>query len=260
MKKVIISVSVWLWIGCGTSKREENRVASGPAMSEPTAAKKAMAPVAPGSGQPADMAPGIGKPRPVAPPPPVTLDAGKMRLYAEAMNRFTFKLYKEVRGRTAGNLHISGLSVGDALSLVLEGARGESLRAALKAFGIKDAALLGGGAGTLRASARHASTSFSLASRLWVARDVPLEKKYLARTARQYGAAAASADFHASVALAARVNRWVKTRTLEQIDGLISAAQITPQTRLLLLGALAFGGPLALPVLLAQDRFRALLP
>ncbi|WP_161776215.1 serpin family protein [Polycyclovorans algicola] len=142
------------------------------------------------------------------------------------------------------NVMLSPTSVGAALGLLAQGARGEAATALAKVFGLslpEDAALLekvGDGLKALK-DATGENIQFSSANALYHSPDLMPLASFVERAEEGFGAMIQSVDF-ASPETLGEINQWFKGETGGKIPELLT--DLSPSTRFLIGNALYFKG------------------
>jgi len=163
---------------------------------------------------------------------------------ADAHNRFTLALYDQLRQRP-GNLFFSPFSVRMALSMALEGARGETaaeMRAVLRVPS-SDVPPAPGMGELWRRLTRGREYDFMAANALWGQTGAPLKPEFLERIAQQLAGEVRLVDFrHDADGARRQVNDWVEDATRQRIRDLVPPGGINELTRLVLTNAVYFKG------------------
>ncbi|HTQ53418.1 MAG TPA: serpin family protein [Bryobacteraceae bacterium] len=162
------------------------------------------------------------------------------------LNQFASASYRQL-SKGQGNLILSPFCISTALSMLLEGARGQtatSIAAALHQHpgqGYQEA--VAALAAELGKSANTGPNQLSIANALWVARGFPLEAAFEDAMRTLYQAPLTPLDF-AQHAEAAReqINTWTAQQTKDKIRDLFAPGAIQPDTRLVLTSAIYFYG------------------
>jgi len=168
-----------------------------------------------------------------------------------ANNRFGFELYRDLAAEP-GNLVCSPFSVGLALSMVSEGARGNTaeqfasaLHKGVPAVDVSPswASLLE----QLRPDPKAPSSPFELAiaNGAWIHDGFMVKPAFLDRLRTDYGARLAAANFaDPSACEDARnsINGWVAQQTKDKIKDLLPADAFSADTRMVLVNAVYFKG------------------
>lgn len=180
--------------------------------------------------------------RPAEPLPPPSPDA---QAAATGESAFAFDLYAQLAPRP-GNLFFSPYSIGSALTLVWEGARGTTATEINAALHVPEPEKLRAGYAALyrrlQANPQNAGYQLAVANRLWGAKAYPFLPDYLDRTEKSYGASLEPLDFTQPKPAAATINAWVESQTHDRIKDLIAPGDLGPATRLVLTNAIYFKG------------------
>ena len=149
---------------------------------------------------------------------------------AQADSAFGFGLLKELSHRDPGkNLFISPFSVGIALEMVLNGARGQTRDQIQGVLDLSDMSLSEVNEGNrqlVHAIANpNQATTVSVANALWFDNDVAIVPEFQSTCAKNYGAPVTRLDFNAPEAAPA-VNKWVSGVTRGKIDQLVTSGDL----------------------------------
>ncbi|MGA2177856.1 MAG: serpin family protein [Verrucomicrobiota bacterium] len=169
---------------------------------------------------------------------------------ARAYNRFGFQLLGQCRQSLAKtNFFLSPAGLGFALSMVQNGAKGDTLRemrAALRVEGIPPAALNGGNKELLaRLSRLDPRIKLEIANSLWLGKEAVIKPDFIAANKEAYDAEVSNADFK-DPAIVNHINDWVSARTHGKITQMVQAP-LDPLLRLIVLNAIYFKADWAAP-------------
>ena len=226
--------------------------ASTPPPADPTESAPRLPGVAPPTSNPA--AP------PAPPPPPVAGGAPAQDpahspspaspvSYASSVNAFAFDLYRAISAdeKEAGkNIFFSPPSIHTAFSILYEGARGNTAKQMLDAFGFEPDR----GARHAAAAAAAASigrgdghSELSLANALWVAEHFAPYDSYLeAARGDVYGATVDTVDFLDEADAVPRINAWASDNTAGRIEEVIAQRDVNNYTAMVITNAIYFKG------------------
>lgn len=174
-----------------------------------------------------------------------------------SITAFTTDLYRRVAQQAPGNVVCSPYSVAQALTMTVQGARGETVAQMLRVLHAgSDAAGLAAGLGGLDlALARRSGprTNFegvpgevvlAAANSVWGQRDLAWQRPFLDALARDFGAGVQQVDFITAAEPArSAINRWVSGRTRTRIPDLLPPGLLDALTRLVLVNALYLKAP-----------------
>jgi serpin B len=167
-------------------------------------------------------------------------------------------LYGELSG-ASGNLAISPYSVGVALALTLNGAKGETLDQMLGVLDADGVEPLNGGlnaltehiegiAGSYKVGNEKVEIVLDAANTLFGEKSVTWAKDFLDTLAANYGAGLQVVDFvNASAAATVAINAWVAEQTRDKIPVIIPDGLLDAATRLVLVNTLYLKAPWAMP-------------
>lgn len=155
-----------------------------------------------------------------------------------------------------GNLALSPYSIGVALALTLNGAKGETLQQMLGVLDADDVAALNRGLNALtshvealagrqqRADGTTAEIALDAANALFGERTTTWEQEFLDTLAREYGAGLQTVDYlTAADAATVAINAWIAERTRDKITDLVPPGELDNLTRLVLVNTLYLKAP-----------------
>ncbi|HEX2079463.1 MAG TPA: serpin family protein [Longimicrobium sp.] len=188
--------------------------------------------------------------------PPAEIPALQPSDYAA----FGLDLFRRLaNARPDANVVVSPLSAGLAVSMLANGAQGETLAGIERALATgMDLEALNGTNAALAQALRTADVELAIGNSLWARQGVPFLPAFLERNRRFYDAEVESLDL-SSPAAAERINRWVSDRTNGRITRMVEPP-ISPEVVLYLMNAVYFKGRWAAEFEAAQTRpmpFRA---
>ena len=165
-----------------------------------------------------------------------------MQALVDANNAFAFKLYSELKV-AEGNTFFSPFSVSSALSLLYEGARGETAKEMRSALGLP-------GDNEVRRNAflelyqlLGKVKGLRIANALWVQKGYPLLKSYLELAEKYYQSEVANVDFKGDPEGSRLIiNGWVEKRTEGKVKDLIPPSGVSELTKLVVTNAIYFKG------------------
>ena len=122
------------------------------------------------------------------------------------------------------NVFISPLSVGMALAMAADGARGQTRSAIARTLGVSGSSLAPANASLMAALASNHDAQVAVANALWLRQDIPPKPAYVNLLITQYAGQAQALQF-GNPSAAAAINAWTKAHTLGLIDKLVSGTQ-----------------------------------
>jgi serine protease inhibitor len=176
---------------------------------------------------------------------------------APSVTGFAFNLFHELAAQDpSANIFVSPASIQFCLSLLCDGARGETRRGMVEALGISGLNVEEARLAHVRLkSALHRSSGAGvqllLATSLWCQRGIVFDPVYIAHAREMYDADVNECDF-AQPDAASRINAWVRQKTAGKITELASG--FDPLTFLVALNAIYFKGLWAEPFLRALTK------
>jgi serpin B len=167
---------------------------------------------------------------------------------AESYNAFGLKLLAKTRQTAPGrNVFISPAGVAFALSMVANGAQGETLRQILAALRLNARApdLNGANQSLLdHLSNLDPKIKLEIANSVWTAQDAKINSTFLAVLSKSYHAQASNVDF-TDPATAQKINDWCSDHTHGKIPKMVQPP--LDANRLILLDAIYFKGDWTTP-------------
>ena len=164
---------------------------------------------------------------------------------AAANNAFACDLYAQLKN-TEGNLFFSPFSVSSALAMTYAGAKGDTAAQMQKALHFPTPQENKNIHTSFAALLKHFDdvphVQLNISNSLWPQKGAPLLENYLALVKQNYGVEITSVDFeHAEPEARAQINRWVKEKTRDKIQNIITSP-LAPTARLVLVNAVYFKG------------------
>jgi serpin B len=170
--------------------------------------------------------------------------------------RFAFELYRELAPGNSGNLFYSPYSISIALAMAYAGAAGQTAQQMSRAlhytlaparlhyaFDALDLALA-----SRAEDAMGQGLRLQVAGSLWGDVSMTFQSAFLDTLAVDYGAGLQVADFVGAPEPArVAINGWVSDRTSRKIPELLPVRSIDSQTRVVLVNAIYFDAPWAVP-------------
>lgn len=160
----------------------------------------------------------------------------------EAVNDRTLKLMRTVLRSSAGNVLFSPLNLMTTLMMAVSGARGTTRHEAAETLGIPETEIaplvkklladLAGGEG------RYLRTHFAA----WFADGLEVMDEYVRTLENSFGGKVGRADFSKSEETAEAINAEIAHYTLGMLRQLVSPADFSAETKMVLLGTLYFCG------------------
>lgn len=169
----------------------------------------------------------------------------------QGMNRFAAAAYRQMAGGQ-DNLILSPFSIATALSMLLEGARGQTaagIAAALNQVnpGSGYHAAIASLATELTKQANVSSNRLAVANGLWVQKGFPLQPDFEQTLRTIYHAPLTPVDFHMPEQARQEINAWTAHETNDKIQELFPRGSIEATLRLVLTSAIYFYGKWLVP-------------
>jgi len=168
----------------------------------------------------------------------------------DACNSYAFKQYQQYRDTEESNIFFSPYSISTCLSMVYEGARGETAEEMQQVFEWSENPDMENPDMRLPATAYlynklndpENNCTVRSANSVWAQEDYPFIEEYINLLEAGYGGKAVNIDFGRSDEARKQINAWVESRTNDKIKDLFEEGMITPDTRMVLTNALYFKG------------------
>lgn len=162
---------------------------------------------------------------------------------------FSLKIFSALASGQTENIFLSPLSVAAALTMTLNGAKGNTYAEMVKTLELQSLDLdnLNDAFSSLLARLKEADLDieFSTASGIWSRRDAAMFPTFIHRVSKAFHAQASNLDF-TEPGSAEVINGWVKEATRERIDNLVSPEDIFPAL-VVLVSAVFFKGKWTTP-------------
>ena len=162
----------------------------------------------------------------------------------DACNSFAFKLYG-LYDEGGGNVCFSPYSISTCMSMVYEGARGETAKEMQHVFGWEknDTHRLSANVFLYdRLNDPKSECEIYTANAIWIQDRFPFEEDYIGVVEEGYGGEVTTVDFTRSVETREVINTWVENRTKGKIQDLLPREMIHAEVRFVLTNAVYFKG------------------
>ncbi|MGA2575494.1 MAG: serpin family protein [Bryobacteraceae bacterium] len=163
------------------------------------------------------------------------------------MNRFAAAAYRQL-AQNGDNLILSPFSISTALSMLLDGARGQTAAGMAATLdqtqsGAAYHAAVAALAAEIAKQANLGGNQLAIANGLWLQQGFPLESEFERTMKTLYQAPVAQLDFHSNAEQARQeINSWTSEHTNGRIAELFAHGSIDAATRLVLTSAIYFLG------------------
>jgi serpin B len=161
-----------------------------------------------------------------------------------ASNRFAFDLYKQIQIGEE-NILFSPYSISTAVSMVYEGARGETAEEIQSVFhfNTNETVRLLENKNLFETLNKAQGSELEIANDLWVQEGFPIEGSYASKLSEFYQSTPHQQDFYETPEEARlAINSWVENQTKNKIKDLFPEGSINNDTRLVLTNAIYFKG------------------
>ena len=160
-----------------------------------------------------------------------------------ANNQFAFDFY--AKHKSDSNFFFSSYSISSAMSMVYEGAKGDTATQIANVFHLPDTKILEPSSAKIYNEINKANKSYSLntANALWAQQGYPFLSGYFQVINKYYGGKLTNLDFVGNTENSrTTINNWVAGQTNNKIQNLIPQGAIDGSTRLVLTNAIYFKG------------------
>ncbi|XP_057328835.1 heparin cofactor 2-like [Microplitis mediator] len=164
---------------------------------------------------------------------------------ADRNNYFSIELLQGVNEQTTGNVVISPLSVKSALTILSEGAGGDTRNELLTSLRLPSdvSQIRTLSQQTLQSLlSTSAGTEIDLANRLWLGKGIQLPDDFNNILKTNYGGDTSNVVFSNTESTVLTINDWVRQYTRGHIQSIVESSALSPETKLLLTSALYFKG------------------
>jgi len=163
---------------------------------------------------------------------------------SSANNKFAIDFYKNIKSEE-GNLFYSPYSLSTAVSMVYEGAKGNTKEEMKDVFYFpEDSSLRNGNAALYNLiNKKDKNYSLSTANALWAEKTYSFLSDYFSTIEQYYGGRVVNMDFIGDTENSRQtINRWVEEQTNSRIKDLLPEGSVNVNTRLVLTNAIYFKG------------------
>ncbi|KAG5900483.1 hypothetical protein JTB14_010895 [Gonioctena quinquepunctata] len=155
-----------------------------------------------------------------------------------ANNEFTFASYKVLTKTRSGNLLLCGISAETVLSLLSQGARGETESELHRALSEDESSVNAYKQLVPKLNQDTKGLTLLSANKIYAAKDFEIEKSFKDNAKDAYKADVQNVDFGKNSETAEVINSWVAGKTNNKITDIVSPDQLNSNTRLVLVNAL----------------------
>jgi len=172
---------------------------------------------------------------------------------AEGNNKFTFKLFKELKSDTNKNLFYSPFSISTALAMVYAGARSETAFQISQTLNFPQSEKFHTDYKQLLNELNERTEGkikLNIANGLWAQKNFKFLDSYFNIVKSNYSSELKNVDFADAIEsekTRKEINAWVEQKTNDKIKDLLSPDDLTSLTRLVLVNAIYFYGDWANP-------------
>lgn len=169
-----------------------------------------------------------------------------VKIVVQGNEEFTVKTYKElVKISGDNNFIFSGLSAGTVLSLLGNGAEGDTRTQLLKGLSLpEDLEITNKGYYQLQPHLKLNTNTLKVlsANKIYPAKGFNISEKFNDIAVNIYESGVQNLDYNDAEAAAYTINKWVEDKTNNKIKNLISPSSLSPKNKLVLVNALYFTG------------------
>lgn len=160
---------------------------------------------------------------------------------SNSLNRYSFDLYRETKVEKE-NLFLSPLSTYHALFVAYKGSKNKTKQEFEKVLYLKSSASLINDYLYNIASTSDSCSGFKVSNVIWVDKSLQIEEGYRKSVASNYSSDFMQTGFANTESAVSDINRWVSEKTNRRINEIVSAANISSNTKLLISNAVYFKG------------------
>jgi serine protease inhibitor len=146
-------------------------------------------------------------------------------------------LQQAVRASKTDNIFLSPVSIGMAMSMAADGARGATRSGIVRALNVDPKTLAAKNAALIAELGQNTDATVGIANALWLRSDLPPRAAYSSLVKSNYRAEAQAVQF-GNPSAAQAINAWTKQHTLGLIDNIVETT--SPRDFAYLTNALAF--------------------
>ncbi|XP_017767977.1 PREDICTED: antichymotrypsin-2-like isoform X7 [Nicrophorus vespilloides] len=167
-----------------------------------------------------------------------------LKIVTKGNNDFTMKVFNEISKKHPGNLIYSPISVHTILSLLQQGAEGQTAKVMSDVLQIPELKTLSADGFQSLMSYLNGiqNVTLEIANKVYVKNDVTLKPSFSQIATNSFYSEAQALDFSQSEAAAKAINDWVSLKTHDKIKDLISPDSLNDLTRMVLVNAIYFKG------------------
>lgn len=165
----------------------------------------------------------------------------------ENLSIFSVNLYSECANSSNGNIIISPYSIASAITLLSQGASGQTFDQIINALHLPSDKE--GTAKVFRELSNYfvrksKSITLNVANKIYVMHGYPIRKSFKQVTANKFHSGIESINFCESESATNVINRWVELNTNKKVKNIVSTNMLDDDTRLVLVNGVYFWGKL----------------
>jgi serpin B len=160
---------------------------------------------------------------------------------SNALNSYSFDLFRETKIENE-NLFLSPLSTYYALLMAYEGSKNTTKQEFEKVLYLKRPGSLKNDFLQHLAGKPDNSSDLNVSNAIWIDKSIQVEERYRKAVVRNYFSDIKQTEFTNTQLAVSEINRWVSEITKQKITEIVSAANINPNTKLVISNAVYFKG------------------
>jgi serpin B len=161
--------------------------------------------------------------------------------YSNSLNSYSFDLYRGTKVEKE-NLFLSPLSTYYALLVAYEGSKNKTKQEFEKVLYLKNSGSLGNDYLHDIASKSDSCSGLKVSNAIWLDKSLKAEEQYRKSVSDKYFSDFEQTDFKKIQSAISDINDWVSEKTNQKVNKIACAANINPDTKLLISNAVYFKG------------------
>jgi len=161
--------------------------------------------------------------------------------YSNSLNAYSFDLYRESKVGNK-NLFLSPLSTYYALLVAYEGSKNKTRQEFEKVLYLENSGSLKNDYLYNIATKSDSSSGLKVSNAIWLDKSLQVKSRYRKSVSEKYFADFKRTEFANTELAVSDINNWVSEKTNQKINKIVSAANLNPDTKLLISNAVYFKG------------------
>ncbi len=161
--------------------------------------------------------------------------------YSKSINQYSFDLYRELKVEKK-NLLLSPVSTYYSLLMAYEGAKGKTKTEFEKVLFLNPSNSGQDKYASNLANSSARESAFKVYNAIWLDKNLHVKERYRKSVSDKYFTDFKQMDFKNTQSAVSDINTWVSEKTKQKISEIVSAENISPDTKLLIANAVYFKG------------------